>query len=152
MFCPAGTDGDRTLLRPIFTTRQITRSVRTSFGRLQSPRALGRTRRRRYSTSSCATAESRDNFAHLFYRTCLSYGQHCNDPQFWIIDHRERHMFEDHAPHQRMIVLRAALAQRQDVMAWPPLCEFRTDGVEPVHKLNEMRIAGIAAVIATEPG
>jgi hypothetical protein len=103
-------------------------------------------------TSCCATAESRDNFPHLFYRTRLGYRQQCNNPQFWIIDHRERHVIEDHASHQRMIVLRAALAHRQYVMARPPLGEFRTDSVQPVDKLDKMRVAGITAVIGTEPG
>src|SRR6266404_3586352 len=51
-----------------------------------------------------------------------------------------------------MIVLRAALAHRQYVMARPPLGEFRTDGVQSVHKLDKMRVAGTTAVIGTEPG
>src|ERR1700691_2108574 len=51
-----------------------------------------------------------------------------------------------------MIILQAALAQRQHVMARPPLSEFRTDSVKPIHKLDEMRVAGITAVIGTEPG
>src|SRR6266851_3400486 len=51
-----------------------------------------------------------------------------------------------------MIVLRAALAHRQYVMARPPLGEFRTDGVQPVHKLDKMRLAGTTAVVGTEPG
>ena len=42
-----------------------------------------------------------------------------------------------------MIVLRAALAHRQYVMARPPLGEFRTHRVQAVHQLDKMRIAGI---------
>ena len=61
-------------------------------------------------------------------------------------------MIDDHASHQRMIVLRAALAHRQYVMSRPPLGEFRTDGVQPVHKLDKMRVAGTTAVIGAEPG
>ena len=41
-------------------------------------------------------------------------------PQFRVIDHRERHVIDDHASHQRMIVLPAALAHRGSSNSFAP--------------------------------